>query len=1190
MNWIAFAPLLAATVLLVLQGCSYLSLKNHTTQASCEGGLAILGAALGLTLYFLLATGALILGSEFRVVMAQGIPARVGLGVLIVGVAIAVGLGWHVAHAAMKLDSRLEWILGGGIAVGLIAVFRMGVLNPDDPVQLRVACYDLWWPWSLIWVSACFTDSILTARGIRHRWARVEVAMLFTTGLSLEAVRRSHAHFGYASPDSLVLWETCLRVLLPVVMVLGTLLAFETPEIQRYFRSRWLRISASTLLGFVGLISAGYWVLDFPRSPLHSLPIPWFIWLVSLVSLGLVARRSIWAALTLSHLGNQGRLADCIGVLALCAAVAALADIFRFGRLDPVWDLVGLILSWVILMELLGGRPLRELAERLKAYGETARLRLARHWKAIIDWLKELPSGIRRWVGELLEVKKIASGIVKVVVLVILVSALAEIPNAGKTIIVPFSTAGLPKDDKDRDLGRVVADRIANTLGLLGQELQPDMLVFSPSEDSRKAVRLSAVTEESGASQVTVQTSDLDIPGIGFKIPLSLLTTPIERPMRWLLHTRVIHGSIQKDGDRYTLLVNSTRGETWQTEGIPQQSSSPAGNGKDTESSNHQKSSKTTRRGNNPSSAQQPSTGSIEIGPNSNRNDGRTAGAPEGMADLAEEMAYKIMSADPALARTGMSQSWQAILPFRTGLLAWKEYTAAQDYGALSNSIKQFWAVVKADPDFALAQYRLGRALTEDGQPYLAARAFREALRASPRFAAAHIALASTLYNLEDYYYPLPPAISQSFEPESLAEAARRNEALGHWKQVVQLSGAEASMANRASAYGGLCYDAITSFQNESNGRRPYPYLALFYCKRAENVYARLAPLLRADPQVRAVEASVLHYLGYVLESSGPTSEMRHAPSEPNWYCSEATINNGGIRGSLYADKALEYFQSALVLFPKNPDIRCAIANTRLSQGYSGPMQDLGKDASAHAALAQRLSYRAEESVKTGRVLANLCEAMARLKSPLKPKQLAEGDKHACEREYEAAGDYYRQALREYEQAIALAPADSDALNNYAYTFWQWMFNLPTLGPPLGPDRLVAKNAEEYARRAVSLDTGRVSAAQLAMEQSTLGEVLIANGKYGQAIEKLSDATKSVPSDSAFFNEIRWDLAQAYLCTRNRSKASSILETIKTIEETREERPFTDEVNLLDAPSVSNVCRQRPRVPSKGGNAKRSAE
>src|ERR1017187_8595197 len=268
MDWIHFAPLLAATVFLFLQGFSYLSTEDRGTIARCEGVLAVLAGALGLTAYFLLSTGALFLGPEFRVVMAQGTPAWVALGFLIVGVCAIVGLGWHVARCAKGLESRLKWIVGGGIAIGLLAAFRTDILNPEDPVQLRVACYDLWWPWPLIWVSACFSDAIFTSRGIRNRWARVEATLLVITGISLEAVRCSHQHYSYASADSLPQWETYLRVLLPSVIALGTLLAVESSGIQRYFRSRWWRVSLSTLLGFVGFLSAGYWVVDcFPPSP-----------------------------------------------------------------------------------------------------------------------------------------------------------------------------------------------------------------------------------------------------------------------------------------------------------------------------------------------------------------------------------------------------------------------------------------------------------------------------------------------------------------------------------------------------------------------------------------------------------------------------------------------------------------------------------------------------------------------------------------------------------------------------------------------------------------------------------------------------------------------------------------------------------------------------------------------------------
>ena len=119
---------------------------------------------------------------------------------------------------------------------------------------------------------------------------------------------------------------------------------------------------------------------------------------------------------------------------------------------------------------------------------------------------------------------------------------------------------------------------------------------------------------------------------------------------------------------------------------------------------------------------------------------------------LALELAFRIMSAEPTLASVGMTRSWEAFTDFRQGLLSWQRYavqSGEQDPDALTEAIRRFRAAIGVDPTFALAHYRLGLALHKDGQPVAAAEALRTSLKANPGFVPARVALASVLYGLD---------------------------------------------------------------------------------------------------------------------------------------------------------------------------------------------------------------------------------------------------------------------------------------------------------------------------------------------------------------------------------------------------------------------------------------------------------
>jgi tetratricopeptide (TPR) repeat protein len=1133
MNWIGYAPVLAAALLLILQGCSYLLLEKSARHNRCAGVLTIVLAALGIVLFVSLATGAIVISPEFRVVMAEGTPAHIGLAILIVGLCVASGLGWHTVRCVKNRQSRGLRILTLGAICGLLAVTRIRVLSPEDGVLY----FDRWCPILVIWLAVCLSESLTTYWGIKNRWARVWGNMLLPVLLALYVVYRSSQPLHYADPWSLPFWEGCLLLGLPAVLALGTFLAIELVWVQTRSMRRGFVLLVSAGVGAAGLISAASWVYVSPKSALPAAFRPWFLSLAWLVLLVLLVSRRLYSGwregkVRPGDLGAPGRLDDVMAMAALTALAAALADVLHFSWLEPVWDLTIMVFAWVVLLEVVLSRPLLALVHRPWLNEICSRLRAAA--RKTLETVRWLGTGIGKWIRWLFKAKSVAGAMLKVLAGLVLLVALFEIPNARKTIVLPFSTPDLSQEDmKIRgDLGRVISDRIVNTLGLLGQELQPDLTIYAPTESKpgakKDARAVTVMSEDTGGLQAEVKGVDVDV--LGTKIPLGLLTVPIVEPMRRILGVRVIHGSLLREGNAYVLVASSTWGETWRASG-PAAPASP----------------EASASGGAARSAS-PATGT---------NDSESS---EAIAALADEIAYAVMSSDSALARFGMTKSWRALQQFREGAEALREYESEQDFGALANSILQFRKAVQTDPEFALAYYRLGRALAEDGQPKAAIQAYDAALGTNPRFAAAHLALADT-YSGAYGYLPLPPGF-----PEASSELAegRSAEVRAHWRLVIQLSRADASSADRAAAYGGLCRDSVFAL-GETYGVNTYPaaYLTFFYCKRAEQLYARLSPSLRAGAQARTAEAAALFYLGVSLEIAGRKPDPVLAEvgqKEAEWHCSWDTVTDEDIAddgtimqrrlwSSLFARQSLRYYRYARALLPWDPVIDCAVASQSLCVNDPRPMEELAQYAYAHSSLAADFSQIAT----TKRLIEN-------------PSLIAAGSGHITK------ASSYRLALTEYERAIGLAPMDVDALNNYAYTFCQWRRDFP-LPSMLGPDAEVADQAEEFARRAVRLTAGTSNTRQ-AEVRSTLGKVMLTKGDANKAIEELETAYSKVKeSKHAYFNEIRLDLVRAHGCRRD-PRVLALLTEIRDSESAREEKPFTEYLDRVDAGKESDICRQ----------------
>jgi tetratricopeptide (TPR) repeat protein len=1191
MAWMSTALALTAIFLVSLQGISFLSRSPRTNYTKLGGTLGLFLAVGGLIAFFLFRAGALIASPEYGVLMVQGTAALVWACLLLVGIAVGGGiisqivlLSRHADRPAGEANEGKKWpshrvyILFLGLVVGVAAAFQFQSLNPSDPTPFCIRFYDMWWPPLMVWLMVCLSQWIATTIWVRAPLFRFLWALFCVTGIAFVPVSHSNGGFHYGNPSSELLWKAVVILGVPLFMALSPLVFMKSES--GPYRGAWrVRVAISGLSGGAGLASALYWT-NPSESPLPWFLRPWVFWLAwTLVFTGWTLVRLHLGSFKVPVLSPRGRAGDAVAGIAVLTIAWSIADLTHFIQLDPAWDLAILISSWIVLLEMIAGARIIDLQGAAHATVENAKERLRQARDGARTRTAKTVSTWRR----ILRVKSGAVLVARLIMVAVVLIAADEIPSAGKMIVHPFSVAGLPAKDnpreatptatpsqnannngddkekeKNRYLGHLLADRIANTLALFGQELRPDVLVtvsskFSHSDNGDpKRSWVPATSEESDGLEAAAKNSNVSVSGVN--VSLEFLTAPIQAPMRRLLGIRTIRGSVQSEGkgNKHVLLASSSNGQTWR---VPSELFGSPG--------------KASLSG--CSAASQP---------------------PKPLAEdlrLADMLAYQIISTDPTLVKRGGPSSWKALRPFHEGMVAWRSFELTTDYAALTTSIAKFRETVCEDSGFAMAQYRLARALTADGQPGAAVTAYRASLQAYPDFVAGHIALAGTLFDFDEYCYYSPPAVFGGKNAPNESETAgpasdcrpghggtpgkddpttrrrlgRQNEATGLWRRVIYELRGEASVSDQAAAYAGLCHGTMELQKPEDESSQPKDqdkdrdrrYAAFFFCKRAEYLYSKLPPSLSADGQVKAARASALDEIGEILNTTPVGKNARIAPDNEKWSCRIAESDIGETKyptpyppyaHTLYTPYAVKYYQKALAVLPEDWEARCYVAvDSLLSAGNERPMRDLYADAAMH--------------LKRGDLLWGIANRQTRW-------------------------EIYKQAIDEYKMAIDLAPADTDAMNDYANAFWYWRVRFPEHPPS---DK-VAQQAEQLARLANAMTKAADPTARLhdpatgtmshLIDAATLLEVFLGEARADKALKVLPKREAALPNH-AYFNDVRWDLAQAYLCAAadarqagaavhqisdSQGRAQALFQQIRELEKTRETRPFTDAPKTLN--------------------------
>jgi tetratricopeptide (TPR) repeat protein len=1202
----------------------------------------LLVAVAGFGVLFSLASlrGWLVVSPELGLVMIEGgARAYWSIAVLTLACAISVGLLVPAVGQALNRPASVRWSLLGAAVVVALVIADIRTLNPADSAELRIAAYDLWSPPLTLWLTLSLVESALRVLDIRRRAWRLCAHAFALAAVAMVAAARHEFLQKYPA----FVWGSIALVAVVASAGLAPLWMWSVRRRPGESGRPPGRVLAATV-GWWTILGVVVWMwLAFQaRQRLvvlveQALSFGWTLWAATLLA---VAGWLAWG------LRQPPILAREPVALLLAHAILAIG-LFSVQVFEPSLVTVTVFASWIILAESTADGALVGWVRKLRTASPTPGTPL---WRLALDtgWTK-LWEGLKarsKRVGETFTKSTVIGGVLKALLAIIVLIALAEVPNAGTTIIGTFS---VQSGAKQKDLGQAVADHLVFALHSLNERLRPDMaLVASAGTGTRdRGFKFVAARDEATSlDSELAKRPDVDFGPL--KVPLNLLAAPIRGPARQVLGVRVISGAVHESSPHNIVLARSTSGEAWK---VPLETS-----------------------------ASPPNSSSAPV-------DADAARA------LAHRLAIEIVTSDRSSTALGLTRSPEALESFEKGWVEWRRFEIDDDLRVLNEAIRHFREATTKDRRFALAHYRLARALQRAGRPGAATEAFRASLQVNAHFGPGLVGLASTLYDY-DAYLTAPPAAVRALSSGQIADdnpAAlfRKGEAVRLWQKVIRAPAASVSSIDRASAYAGLCLrasDLGSSFESaryaleevgrklenfspreahrvwvewiaadraiRESGKPPTPQelqtlerlqeerqralepvdlaeeaavktlnqldalgaddargvlervrkmllelkrplledeavrdevaehvtwqlitaasetyahiptqssLTYFYCKRADKIYSSLADM-RTDPDLRAGAARVAFLLGDTLERR-QRGGLRG--SWPQWRC----MVWPSLRFGPYNAAVLRHYDRAIALFPDDASIRCHAALTAYGLGDTTRLRALEQDSDSRLNLAEQ--HLADAWWASGRW----------------------------------ATAAYRNAQREYSAAIERNPNSIDALNGYAYTFWLWRYaRLQEVEGVDEPEADVGERARAHAERAVQLVEGKRAKREEIFIRSTLGEVLLGLGHFEKARDVLQRAlehasVKDMVKDHAYYNEVRWDLAQAHMCIANerlrtgrdgssdepRGQADKLFDEIRRTELSEEARPFS---TLLDGSKKGAVCLPpRPLRPARAAPA-----
>lgn len=1187
-----FVLLLFSTLLLIHSSIAAIPKNNPGTRARRSGWFALVAGSslaylawLHYSGYWVIALdeGLIFRGALTWIVLSTFVLCiLIGVAILIRGQLLALGFFGKKSDVIITCGVILL------LAAGMVPLLPAGQNVLDTTVEIHFL--DLWWPPLTLMLAAACGVSLGEALRLAPPY-RILLLVLSLLSINMYALSRP----GYLLQASARGWLISLFVVSTAAICGGALVFahfFTTLKFKgKSHNARWALIPVAVL------VSAALIFLWARSANLVDGQIFWRRfrstragWLVPIVVLFLVflilrLRAAEWKP---KYPTERRRIHIGMLILSVIFVAVWMAALYPFEFAGPLTGFFALLLSAILLATAADQFPsdykgLAQIRDWISDRSLSLFKRLKRSPQAAGENGGVPPESAgsrgRRAHGERSSwssIRTIVSSVVFTVLGLIALALLNEITHMGETIVEPFQYARIdgsgpaqPQDadkvikDPHSELGISMSDRLVSSLGQLKSELMPEVMVVSGHQ--RGSVASAFTMASSGGSGDTGVSKGGDLQIGKIEIPVELLTAPIRIPVRALLGTTTLNGRVEESTTGFTLYVHSSSGDVW-TEHVNNKDNDCA------EESQH-----------------------FESGTDSSQKHATRKPIPPTMdailGCLANRMAFRILVTDKKL-DLPLTASWPAFRHFRFGLKSSRDYEQGGRYKSLQDAEKHFQDAIRDDHQFAMAHYRLGRTFLTDGQPGRALNEFRESINADQSFNAGALAVASTSYDFISYY-PEEPAAGLPLSSSGLYwdadETGHQELARVIWKKVLLSAENPFSASNRFAALVGLCKSSVDESATAFTAGKPaeanrLSLLAFYYCQTAPNFLEPNEASQRRDDLGNIfanIAMATQIYRGNFQESVyDPVSA---------WVCESLLIDDSSINAaqftrllfssSPYNRRALHVYDKALEFSPDTQAIECNRAAVALAENDRSGMNKLANSARAHVTagdeirsqIKRLIEQRNKDATRLQQISENLNVAGTLGAPPevtdASASTLAASAQAMVKLDNDKISAYLALARSNYQQAIALDPVNLDALNNYAYLFWTQKLLLSFAGP--GEEEQTGELAEKYARRALELCHDHKSQ-NCAIQFNTLGEVLLGRHKIRDAMAALKEALKVMGPTSN--QELRWDLALAYLCAGNSSGARQEIKAISLSEATREVKPFSG----FQLTQTENVCAGPP--------------
>lgn len=1188
MNWLATGLGVSLAAALLVQGFICLTVNARLTKV---GALSLLLAGISLFSCFAFQSGSVVLSTDFGILLVQGTWNTFLLGATIVAVSLCAGLCWLSTRERLKQPlsrraARAIWCLS--VLAGA-SCFRFSVVqsSAEFPGLVPVRFYGMWFPPLVIWLLVCFSQSVLALLGRRDRLNQFLLTALLIIPVALYGLGWQEIGDPLTSdPFSRSSWLVIFGLAFSGAIGLSAWKVLRPSRI-RLAAALFCFILAASALGYMYWNNcAANWNCSFDdyREPVLAIYI-------------LLAAAHAWAAIrcavrrerdarvkyvpsheeidSLAHVywevrgraeggavedwqraekalrerGPAGRREPYLLASFICILAVCLFDLLYFSAFRAGIDLVIAFIAWFLLAEFVSKGAVSRIPEWTFDFARGATksvvplLRRAKAKTVSPSSAGPASAGDNPAVGAWKKTVRIALPTVAAVAFLV---AISEAIHYGSTVIEPFAD---PETDSTKERpGDQLAKLLVDELSQMRKDI-PELAATSRQgagasgnqsgvSRGRGRANLAVASEGSNFGTAVAGSNELDV--FGLKIPLGTLAVLVQAPVRYVFRIEQITGNLYKEtmnkesgtkGETgWRAVAISSQGKTWTTQLVPL-------GGKQ---------------------------GSADF--NGCDISGGTERSP--IHTLAHELAFRITTDQPD---SGMTQSPVAFANFDRGIYHLNEFDRGGKSSDLRAAITCFQNATFLDQGFADGYDRLAVALERNREPLRAIEALRSVSYDKANYIKALLRRADAAYNLQTFYDQAPAILPPAASP------AVSSEAVGLWYQVAEQEPGATPLERRA-AYAGICqslsdeeggdltdqYDYAAAARQHSaasvsadawagqlsgiaaEALRAMPrtnfYLPYYFCQHAEALYAAVPESGRGDPDVRAVEATVLNLLGnnidmhnqrrlqqkkqveneslfsrwlrrpfsQFLDSSSrrwdTAPELRDGPGDSNIsgvFCDANAIDVSFLAKDRVAFQtwdnpvarySLPYYAASHRLAPDDTSIACNYASAALySTGDPRPLLALRHDLKLQVAIGDALS-------RTGREFAY----GSRYDPLFGDTSTVEKEAAASVRSSDLARFYYQMALQFYDAAGGTSGSSLSALNAYGDCVGRWAMDARRRGfPGPAPDQIAT--AINSVGMGIQYLSSEDAPSDLASLKLTFAELRIAQGRPEDALGEISD-------------------------------------------------------------------------------------